>query len=819
VTAKLDASASAGSAEGRDRRPGPATTRRAGAIRHLLPLLTLVVVLVAVSGALILVSLDFLSATRAYVAGESHWSRAQQNVVFRLDRYAEQGNPADLAEAREQLAVPLAAREARRLLAEGFIDAGRTRDAFVRAGNSPDDVPKMIRLHRHLAGMPEVQRALAPWQDGDAWVERLDRLADELEAYRQSPADSNGSIDASIRDELALIDRSLARDTLAFAGAMSEAGTAIERAARGFTLAALIVIGALLLLATLRAIREFRRSETRFWTTFEQAPVGMALIDSHTALCEINESLAELLQRRPGELSGQPLSHFSHAEDRGALRKFIIDRSQRGGPGAELESRYLRPDGSVVWAKLSLAPLDPASGASGELQVAVLEDISEPHRLAGELAYQAAHDQLTGLPNRREFERSLNQLLHRANRARGSHALCLVDLDQFKVVNDSFGHLAGDALLVRLSEQMQACLRDGDLLARLDGDEFGILLKHCSKDTAIEVIERLRSVISDFSFRWEEQAITISASIGLVPLDERYQDAPTLLQRANIACHEAKDQGRNRVQVHSDERDSSRRRHEEMEWVHRINQALGQDRLRFHGQLIQPMSQGRYRCELLLRLKADDGVMHTASRFMEAAERFHTARTVDRWVVEHALAAIRLQSARLPEISSWHINLSGQSVDCDTMLPEIIQRIRDHGVPPERLCFEVTETAAMHSLEEARAFFSELRALGCQIALDDFGKGLSTFDYLKQLPVDLVKIDGGFVRELAHSELDHAMVRSIHEIARIAGLETVAESVESVEVLLRLRRIGIDYLQGHIVHTPCRLIDLDLPRETPQPPA
>lgn len=814
-----DPSSDSRSTEGRFRDAGPRTGRPAGAVRHLLPLLALVVILVAVSGVLILVSLDFLSATRAYVAGESHWSRAQQSVVFRLDRYAETGDPADLAEAREQLAVPRAAREARRLIAEDPVDTARTESAFVRAGNSPDDVPGMIRLHRHLAGMPELQRALALWQDSDAWVERLDRLADELEAYWQSPDDFHASIRASIRDELALIDRSLARDTLAFAGAMSEAGAAIVRAARVLTLGALIVIGALLLLATLRAVREFRRSETRFWTTFEQAPVGMALIDPQTGLRETNEALARLLARRPAELAGQPLSHFSHAEDRGALRKFIIERSQRSGSGAELETRYLRPDGSVVWGKLSLAPLDPASDSDGNLQIAVLEDISEPHRLAGELAYQAAHDQLTGLPNRREFERSLNQLLHRTSGPARRHALCLVDLDQFKVVNDSFGHLAGDALLVRLSEQMQACLRDGDVLARLDGDEFGILLKHCSQDIAIEVVERLRGVLSEFCFRWEEQPITISASIGLVPLDERHQDASALLQQADIACHEAKEQGRNRVQVHSSGRDSSRRRHEEMEWVHRINQALAQGRLRFHGQLIQPMSRGNPRCELLLRLEDDDGEVHTASRFMEAAERFHIARSVDRWVVEHALAAVREESRRLPGVAAWHINLSGQSVDCDAMLPEIIQRIRDHGVPPERLCFEVTETAAMRSLDEARAFFGELRALGCQIALDDFGKGLSTFDYLKQLPVDLVKIDGGFVRELAHSELDHAMVRSIHEIARIAGLETVAESVESVEVVLRLRRIGIDYLQGHIVHNPCRLADLELPRENPAPVA
>jgi EAL domain-containing protein (putative c-di-GMP-specific phosphodiesterase class I) len=332
---------------------------------------------------------------------------------------------------------------------------------------------------------------------------------------------------------------------------------------------------------------------------------------------------------------------------------------------------------------------------------------------------------------------------------------------------------------VRLTERMSACLREGDLLARLDGDEFGILLRNCSLDTAVEVLERIRTVIATFGFQWEERPVPISASMGLVPLEDDDRDAATLLQQADIACHEAKDLGRNRLQVHSEADGASSRRHEEMDWVQRINQALSDDRLKLHAQLIQPMEGRASRCELLIRLVGDEGELHTAARFMEAAERFHIARNVDRWVIDHALAAIREHAPLLPWIASWHINLSGQSVDSTTMLSEITEGIAKHGVDPRKLCFEVTETAAIRSLDEARDFFDALRALGCEIALDDFGKGLSTFDYLKQIPVDLVKIDGGFVRELVHSELDHAMVRSIHEIARIAGLKTVAESVKA----------------------------------------
>jgi len=443
--------------------------------------------------------------------------------------------------------------------------------------------------------------------------------------------------------------------------------------------------------------------------------------------------------------------------------------------------------------------------------VAVLEDISESRNLSAELAYQAAHDQLTGLANRREFERELNHLLHDTGSSSGRHALGLIDLDQFKVINDTFGHLAGDALLVRLAERMQHCLRDGDLLARLDGDEFGVMLRNCGIETATQVANRLRDAIGEFRFSWEEMPMNVSASIGIIEINGSNRDAAMLMQRVDLACYEAKDLGRNQVCVHTESRASSIKRRVEMSWVNRINEAIAANRLRFHGQLIAPAAGDDWRCELLVRLEDADGKLHTANLFMDAAERYHVARAIDKWVVGNALQRIQSLRSRVPGMKTWHINLSGQSVDCEMVLPELLARIKAHDIAPECLCFEITESAAIHSLEEAHRFFSALRELGCQVALDDFGKGLSTFDYLKQLPVNLVKIDGSFVRELAHSELDHAMVRSIHEVAKIAGMRTIAESVESIELILRLKQIGIDYLQGHAIHSPQPLSALVIP--------
>lgn len=780
---------------------------------RIVPMALLILLVVFGTGAAAVLLMDLQSGGRAFIAGESLWSRAQQDVVFHLDRYAERGRATDLASAREALVIPLSVREARIALEGNPPDLDRARAGFIDGGNHPDDVPRLIRLYQLLGDTPELQRALSIWAESDIWVLRLQVLADELESLWADP-DPSTTMRESVRNELSLIDRTLNGHASAFSTAIGEANRRFADLTRVVSLLAILLVVVVLLVAVLGVLRGLKRSEMRFWNTFEQAPVAMALIQGSTTMLEINDAMCRLLQRSAQQTRAQPLSHFSHPDDRSALRKFVSDGANGETPSGDFESRYQRPDGSTVWGKLSLAPLQTSRSGQAELQVAVLEDISEPHRLAGELAYQAAHDQLTGLPNRRDFERHLNKLIHAVAQGNGRHALCLIDLDQFKLVNDSFGHLAGDALLVRLTEKMQECLREDDLLARLDGDEFGLLLMDCPTETAIEVAERIRATITEFEFRWDERPISISASIGLVPIHAENHDAPMLLQQSNIACHEAKEQGRNRIQVHSELRSSSLRRQEEMGWVHRINQALTQGQLRFHGQWIKPMHGAGMRCELLLRLKDPDGELHTASDFMEAAERFHIARTVDRWVVENALLRIREFERRDSRVEAWHINLSGQSVDCEKMLPELIDRIRDSGVPPGKLCFEITESAAIHSIEEAREFFEALRDLGCQIALDDFGKGLSTFDYLKQLPVDLVKIDGGFVRELAHSELDHAMVRSVHEIARIAGLRTIAESVESVEVWMRLKQIGIDYLQGHAIHNPVRLDDLVLPDET-----
>ncbi len=776
---------------------------------RIAPFIILSVLMAGVAMGLAVGIIDLLSAGRAYVAGESQWSKAHHAAIFHLDRFAETGNPEHILEARTKLEVPLSDRQARLELTGENPDYQRAIQLFASARNHPDDVPRMVRLFRYFSTWPEFSRAVELWSEADIWIVRLDQLADELEALWNSPSRSAEQI-ISIRSELALISRTLDEKAHEFSFAVSEGSRWLSRLVLGFSLGAIVVLVAFLIGLFIWAMRGVRRSQKRFWNTFEHAPVGMALMDAEGVLIEVNDSLSRFLARQTDRLSGASLADFCDPRDRAVVRRTMGERGRSEHALLNLESRYLRPDGSQAWGKLSVAPLGEAV-KKRKLFVAVLEDISESRNLSAELAYQAAHDQLTGLANRREFERELNHLLHDTGSSSGRHALGLIDLDQFKVINDTFGHLAGDALLVRLAERMQHCLRDGDLLARLDGDEFGVMLRNCGIETATQVANRLRDAIGEFRFSWEEMPMNVSASIGIIEINGSNRDAAMLMQRVDLACYEAKDLGRNQVCVHTESRASSIKRRVEMSWVNRINEAIAANRLRFHGQLIAPAAGDDWRCELLVRLEDADGKLHTANLFMDAAERYHVARAIDKWVVGNALQRIQSLRSRVPGMKTWHINLSGQSVDCEMVLPELLARIKAHDIAPECLCFEITESAAIHSLEEAHRFFSALRELGCQVALDDFGKGLSTFDYLKQLPVNLVKIDGSFVRELAHSELDHAMVRSIHEVAKIAGMRTIAESVESIELILRLKQIGIDYLQGHAIHSPQPLSALVIP--------
>jgi diguanylate cyclase (GGDEF)-like protein/PAS domain S-box-containing protein len=443
--------------------------------------------------------------------------------------------------------------------------------------------------------------------------------------------------------------------------------------------------------------------------------------------------------------------------------------------------------------------------------VLVFHDVTNSRRLAQEISYQASHDALTGLYNRREFELRLRSLLDNTAGEQRQHALLYLDLDQFKVVNDTSGHSAGDELLRQLTVIMQAKIRDADMLARLGGDEFGVLLENCPVDQAQRVAEELIEAVKSFHFCWDNKNFVIGASIGMIAVTSENQDGATLLSNADTACYIAKEKGRNRVQVYHDQDIELAQRHNEMHWVGRITKALEDDRfLLFYQPIISTAANSSepLHFEVLIRMLDEEGQLVTPSVFIPAAERYNLMATLDRWVVTHALNWLADHKAT-PMLCA--INLSGHSIGDERFLDSVVQQIKETRVPSSNICFEITETAAIANLGRAIQFIRELKKLGCRFSLDDFGSGLSSFAYLKNLPVDYLKIDGGFVKDMDHNDTSCAMVEAINNIGHTMKILTIAEFVENQAILDKLVSIGVDYAQGYCLAKPAPLSGFQIP--------
>lgn len=430
------------------------------------------------------------------------------------------------------------------------------------------------------------------------------------------------------------------------------------------------------------------------------------------------------------------------------------------------------------------------------------------HRRAQEtLQHLALHDSLTGLTNRHEFEVRLAQALEEVGHD-VQHAVLYMDLDQFKVINDTCGHEAGDELLRQLAIVLRGPIREMDTLARLGGDEFGVLLLHCSLDHAKQAAERMLNIIKEFRYVWHDKTFSIGASIGLVMLSERNQTSSEVLRVADMACYAAKDKGRNRVHVYRPDDADLLQRHGEMQWVARINQALEENRFVLHRQCIMPLGQnGGQHCEFLVRMLGDNEGLILPGAFIPAAERYDLMPKLDRWVVRSAFDYLAKRigegAGKMPE--GHFINLSGSTLSDDNFAAYVTEQLQIRDLPPHLVGFEITETAVISNLGSAMNFIEQVKRLGCRIALDDFGAGLSSFSYLKTIPADYLKIDGSFVRDILDDPMDQAIVDAINRIGHVAGLKTIAEYVESEPIRQRLAEIGVDYAQGFAIQRPIPL--------------
>jgi diguanylate cyclase (GGDEF)-like protein/PAS domain S-box-containing protein len=463
-----------------------------------------------------------------------------------------------------------------------------------------------------------------------------------------------------------------------------------------------------------------------------------------------------------------------------------------------------KKNGDCYWASDIISPIMDGYGNITHF-LATQHDVTEVHNLSEELSYQASHDVLTGLVNRREFERRMERVLSNIQQDKSEHALCFMDLDQFKVVNDTCGHTAGDELLRQISVVLDGTVRKRDTLARLGGDEFGLLMEHCSLDHAYRVANQLQQVTREFQFKWENRVFKIGVSIGLVPITEGVSNLSELLTHADAACYMAKDLGRNRIHVYQADDEELSKRRDEMQWVARLYKALEDDRFQLYAQSIIPLDETapkRLHFELLLRLVDEQETLIPPGAFLPAAERYHLIAKLDAWVIKTAFNILRQHPQALKQIGLCSINLSGQSLADHDLLSFITEQLNEGTIEPQKICFEITETAAISHLDTASAFISSLKKLGCKFALDDFGSGLSSFGYLKTLDVDYLKIDGMFVKDIVKDPIDYATVKSINEIGQVMGKLTIAEFVEDEAIMDKLREIGVDYAQGYGIGRP-----------------
>jgi diguanylate cyclase (GGDEF)-like protein/PAS domain S-box-containing protein len=431
--------------------------------------------------------------------------------------------------------------------------------------------------------------------------------------------------------------------------------------------------------------------------------------------------------------------------------------------------------------------------------VLVFHDITRERRMAHQMTWQATHDSLTGLANRNEFaDRLANLLAGMAGSSHYEHALLYLDLDQFKVVNDTCGHAAGDELLKQLSRLLRTSVPANSALARLGGDEFGVLLENVNLDQAREIANRLLNVIGGFTFQWEEQRFDVGVSIGLVPILHETQNASFILSAADVACYVAKDAGRNRVHVYEESDIDLGERHSEMHWVSRIKLALEENRFILYRQSITSLQEddSTEHYELLLRMHDEDGDIVPPGAFIPAAERYNLMNAVDRWVIDAAFKHISEIQQKGDE-GIYSLNLSGNSLNDDELPGYIQQKIGEYRIKTGQLCFEITETAAVFNLEKASRIIRSLKKLGCRFALDDFGSGLSSFSYLKNLPVDFLKIDGSFVKDMNTDPMNRAIVEAINQVGHTLSIRTIAEFVENQDIVNLLRDIGVDFAQGY----------------------
>lgn len=552
---------------------------------------------------------------------------------------------------------------------------------------------------------------------------------------------------------------------------------------------------------TSRKITEARlyQREVNLSHYYDQQPVMMITLDEHNRIQQVNQFAEQLLGFSSDKVLGHQLSEFYLHTDAIIPRQVLLQPKQamRGVWRREIEYRHA--DDKPVWIRENIRPLIE----SGHLLI-VGEDITETKKLAEQLEYQARHDLLTGTFNRNHFEMELAKSLLEVESYTRTHAMLYLDLDQLKVLNDTAGHEAGDTAIQFCASMLEEVLPYNAILARMGGDEFAVLLKDCTERDAKNVANTIVMTLGEQPFVWDDIRLNMTCSIGIRLIDHTADSPQMVHAQADTACHAAKEEGRNRYNLYCQDDADLRRREQEMECVSLVHKALANDRIELFAQQIIALNQDDtlMHFEILIRIRNAEGEYISPGIFMPASERYNIAQLLDKQVVTQTLDWLAANPVALANLGMCSINLSGHSMGNKEFIAFLLDKLQYSSVPCEKICLEITETAAMSNMNQAIDLFSQFKQLGCKIALDDFGSGLSSFGYLKKLPVDIVKIDGLFVRDIDVNEVDHLMVRSINDLAKQMGKKTVAEFVENNRIIDLLVELGVDYAQGYVIGKP-----------------
>jgi diguanylate cyclase (GGDEF)-like protein/PAS domain S-box-containing protein len=794
--------------------------------RRLLSVTWPMIVIALLMLSMCVASLSLLSSIRAFVNGEGMWSKAERQAVSELRDYARGGSPDNYLRFRTELAVTLGDRTARLQLQSSHPDYDLAARGFIAGRSHPDDVPGMMRLFRWFRHSPILAEPLTAWTQADDLITTLERVGLEIHTAIASKHAAPTALEqlAANAEVIHLQVAPLEDEFSASLGRTSRLAYQLLSGLIGLCSATLVGFG---LIICHRTIRRSERLARALRATEEQAFVAQAR--SHVTLASIADAvLCTNLENQVTYMNGaaEALTGWSSAETLQQPISIVLNivsepnvfsitsdiarilsGEQRTGPATG--SILKRRDGSTVAIHEHGSPIrDSRDEVIGI--VFVLRDITQERAFSAQLHHQATHDALTGLANRREFEHRLQHAIDERRRIGTDHALLYVDLDQFKVVNDTCGHAAGDQLLCQVSSAVKQRLRSGDLLARLGGDEFGILLARCAAADAMSLAELIRQRISEQRFPWKDKVFAINASIGVLCLTDHQATVDDAMSAADQACYLAKDNGRDRVQLYRPDDQEMRARHGEMQWVERITAALELDRFVLFAQEIRPLTTWNSNhpggepphLEILVRMLDANGALISPMAFIPAAERYGLMPRIDRWVIATACKTLAECRIRLGEIPTCMINLSGGSITDSGIVDFIRARLSQYSLPGHRVGFEMTETAAIGNLSRAAELMGQLSELGCPMSLDDFGSGMSSFGYLRNLPVDYLKIDGEFVKDMATDNIDYAVVEAIFHIGKVMGIKTVAESVENAETLSALRQIGVDFAQGYHLARP-----------------